>query len=229
MAALAICHVLRRTTRGRLLSDTEVVPVNHRPRDAPSTAVDGRPDRELALRAARRRFLRCQRFDISALADEIGVNRVTLYRWFSSRDEYQTEAIWSLARHSLDAVDSTLKSTGPQRVIELVTGFVDVVLQNPGMQHWLAEDGEHAMRLLTRHDMPFQPRLIGHLEYVLQQEQDNGSLRLPVDMHDLAYVLVRLIESYTYLDLLIGERPESARLEPILRLLLHAPTSRRTR
>jgi AcrR family transcriptional regulator len=207
--------------------ETEVVHVNHRPLEAPPDAVAARPDRELALRAARRRFLRCQRFDVSALADDIGVNRVTLYRWFSSRDKYQTEAIWSLARHSLDTVDSNLKSAGAERVIDLVTGFVDVVLRNPGMQHWLAEDGEHAMRLLTRHDMPFQPRLIDHLEGILQQEQDSGSLCLPVDLHDLAYVLVRLIESYTYLDLLIGEDPDSARLEPMLRLLLHAPTKSR--
>lgn len=156
-------------------------------------------------------------------------SRRTLYRWFSSRDKYQTEAIWSLAQHSLDAVDSTLESVGAEQIIRLVTGFVDVVLHNPGMQHWLSEDGEHAMRLLTRHDMPFQPRLIEHLEGILRQEQDSGSLRRPVELHDLAYVLVRLIESYTYFDLLIGERPDSARLEPILRLLLQAPKSPRRR
>jgi AcrR family transcriptional regulator len=204
------------------------VHVNGRSTAAPPPDDGGaRPDRELALRAARRRFLRSQRFDVSALAEEIGVNRVTLYRWFESRDNYETEMIWSLALHSLRTVDAALDVHGAERIIGLVTGFVDVVLHNAGMQHWLAEDGEHAMRLLTRHDKPFQPRLIEHLEGILGEEHDAGFLDLPVVLHDLAYVLVRLIESYTYLDLLIGERPDAALLEPILRLLLHAPTARR--
>ena len=33
-------------------------------------------------------------------------------------------------------------------------------------------------------------------------------------------MIVRVIESYTYLDLITGERPEARRAEPILRLLL---------
>jgi AcrR family transcriptional regulator len=209
----------------RSLSHTGTVHVNGGSATAPPDVGSERPDRELALRAARRRFLHCQRFDVRALADEIGVNRVTLYRWFESRDNYETEMIWSLALHSLRTVDAALEVHGAERIIGLVTGFVDAVLQNPGMQHWLAEDGDHAMRLLTRHDKPFQPRLIEHLEGILREEHAAGVLDLPVELHDLAFVLVRLIESYTYLDLLIGERPDAGRLEPILRLLLHAPAA----
>jgi hypothetical protein len=84
------------------------------------------------------------------------------------------------------------------------------------MQRWLAEEGEHAMRLLTRHETGFQPRLIEAIERLLREE----ALGLPVDMHELAYVIVRLIESYTYLDLITGERPDAARAAPILRMLL---------
>jgi tetracycline repressor-like protein len=47
-----------------------------------------------------------------------------------------------------------------------------------------------------------------------------GQLDLPVDRHDLAYVIVRLIESYIYLDLITGEDPQTHRAEPILRMLL---------
>ena len=72
------------------------------------------------------------------------------------------------------------------------------------MQRWLAEEGEHAMRLLTRHDTGFQPRLIDAIEDLLRRGVDAGRLELPVDLHELAYVIVRLIESYTYLDLITG-------------------------
>jgi hypothetical protein len=44
---------------------------------------------------------------------------------------------------------------------------------------------------------------------------------LPADLDEVAYVIVRLIESYTYLDLITGEAP-ARRAEPILRLLLRA-------
>jgi AcrR family transcriptional regulator len=179
-----------------------------------------RPDPESALRVARRRFLRGDRFDTTAIADEVRVNRVTLYRWFGTRDHFLVEMMWSLARHTVDSIAGVIDMRGADRVIALVTQFLDVVISNPGMQRWLAEDGEHAMRLLTRHDMPFQPRLIAALEEVLQEETDAGTLILPIDLHELAFVIVRLIESYTYLDMITGERPDPARIRPVLRLLL---------
>jgi hypothetical protein len=76
------------------------------------------------------------------------------------------------------------------------------------------------MRLLTRHDTDFQPRLIDAIQALLQEERDAGRLDLPVDLHEVAYVIVRLIESYTYLDLITGEKPDARRAEPVLRLLL---------
>jgi hypothetical protein len=76
------------------------------------------------------------------------------------------------------------------------------------------------MRLLTRHDMGFQPRLIEAIHTMLHDEAEVGRLDLPVDLHEVAYVIVRLIESYTYLDLIRGEQPDARRAEPILRLLL---------
>jgi tetracycline repressor-like protein len=45
-------------------------------------------------------------------------------------------------------------------------------------------------------------------------------LELPVELREVAYVIVRLIESYTYLDLITGEQPDARRAEPVLRLLL---------
>jgi hypothetical protein len=78
------------------------------------------------------------------------------------------------------------------------------------------------MRLLTRASHGFQPRLVDAMHDLLVQEADAGRLALPVDLREVAYVIVRLIESYTYLDLITGEQPDASRAEPILRLLLRA-------
>ena len=157
---------------------------------------------------------------MSALAEELGVNRVTLYRWVGSRDQFLVEVIWTLARRTLDVVIADVESKGAKRIVDVVTGFLDAVIGNSGMQRWLAEEGEHAMRLLTRHETDFQPRLIAAIEELLEEETVAGRLDLPVDLHELAYVIVRLIESYTYLDLITGEQPDAKRAEPILRMLL---------
>ena len=173
-----------------------------------------------ALRLARRKFLAPERLDMSALADELGVNRVTLYRWVGSRDQLLVEVVWSLAEEALVRADTAEGERGADRVIGVVVRFLETVITNAGMQRWLAEEGEHAMRLLTRHETDFQTRLIQAIQSLLEQETATGALNLPVDLHDLAYVIVRLIESYTSLDLITGEPPDARRAEPILRMLL---------
>ena len=153
---------------------------------------------------------------MSALADELGVNRATLYRWVGSRDRLHVEVVWSLASWTLDDVSSRVRARGAERVVQVVTGFLAVVIAYPGMQRWLSEEGEYAMRLLTRADAGFQPRLVAAMESLLAEED----VELAAPRREVAYVIVRLIESYTYLDLITGERPDASRAEPILRMLL---------
>ena len=175
-----------------------------------------------ALRLARRRFLAPERIDMSALAADLGVNRVTLYRWVGSRDKLLVELVWDLANQGLDTAKAQTSARGAERVVSVVRHFLELVIDNAGMQRWLAEEGEHAMRLLTRHDAGFQPRLIDAIRDLLEEETRSGQLDLPADLHEVAYVIVRLIESYTYLDLITGETPDARRAEPILRMLVRA-------
>jgi AcrR family transcriptional regulator len=179
-----------------------------------------RPTAADALSLGRRRFLARDRIDMSAVAEELGINRVTLYRWYGSRDHFLVEILWSLARDTLDLAGRKTRARGAQRLVSVIGRFLDDVITNPGMQRWLGEEGEHAMRLLTRHETDFQPRLIAAIEDLLEDETAAGRLELAVDLHELAYVIVRLIESYTYLDLITGEQPDARRAEPILRMLL---------
>jgi AcrR family transcriptional regulator len=185
-----------------------------------TVAVRPRPTLDDGLRLGRQKFLAGQRIDMSAIADELGINRVTLYRWIGSRDKLLVEVIWSLARRTLQLADDATSDHGAERIVGVVTRFIDTVIANPGMQHWLADEGEHAMRLLTRREPDFQPRLIKAIEDLLTDETAAGRLDLPVELRELAYVIVRLIESYIYLDLITGEDPQTHNAEPILKMLL---------
>ena len=173
-----------------------------------------------AFKLARRRFLAAERVDMSALADELQINRVTLYRWVGSREQLLVEILWSLTLGNLASVRAEVRETGSERVVQVVLRFLENVIDNPGMRRLLSEEGELAMRLLTLRVAGFQPRLIGAFEELLREEADAGRLDLPADLHDVAYVIVRLIESYTHVELILGERPDARRAEPILRMLL---------
>ena len=179
-----------------------------------------KPGPDDALSLAREKFLLPERVDMSTLADELGVNRVTLYRWFGSRDRLLVELVWSLAAGMLSEAEHSTRGRGSDRIVRVVGKFLNGVIGNPGWRRWLEEEGEHAMRLLTRRETDFQPRLIAAIEELLRVEAATGALDVPVDLHELAYVIVRLIESYTYLDLITGERADAGRAEPILRMLL---------
>src|SRR5919202_1458320 len=90
-------------------------PVTERPDVTPRpTALD-------AFLRARKRFLACERVDMSALAAELGVSRVTLYRWVGSRDRLLVEVIWSLAARTLEKIDTDVKERGPERIVRIVT------------------------------------------------------------------------------------------------------------
>jgi AcrR family transcriptional regulator len=185
-----------------------------------ATSLQRERNAELAFRLARRKFLAAERIDMSALADELGVNRVTLYRWVGSRERLLVEVVWSLGSRTLEKVDAGVRARGSERIVRIITRFLDAVITNAGMRRWVSDEGEFAMRLLTRHDTGFQPRLIDAIHRLLLEEAKAGNLDLPADLREVAYVLVRVIESYTYLDLILGEQPDARRAEPIVRLLL---------
>jgi AcrR family transcriptional regulator len=178
---------------------------------------DGRVGAVDAARLARESFLAGQRVDLGRLAGQLGVNRVTLYRWVGSRDELLVRVLWSLAEQIFRDARARTPGRGADRVVGVITAFLEQVISAPGMQRFLAQEGELALRLLTRADRGFQPRLIAAVRGLLVDEALDA---LPVDVDELAFVIVRLIESYTYLDLLTGQRPDAGRAEPVLRLLL---------
>jgi len=78
--------------------------------------VSSRPTATDAVRLARRRWLAGERVDMSAMAAELDVNRVTLYRWLGSREALLVDIVWELAEQTLADVDARTRGRGPERV-----------------------------------------------------------------------------------------------------------------
>lgn len=188
----------------------------------PDEPADSGPLR--ALRLGVRTFMRRERIDMSAMARQLDINRATLYRWVGSREQFLVEMIWQLTLKSLGQIERELDSSGPDRIISVTTEFAEQVIENPGMKHWLATEGDSAMGLLTRSEAGYQPRLIGWMEESIDHQVLSGHMTLPPDVasYDLAYVIERVMAGYIYLDLITGEKPDARRAEPLLRMLLRS-------
>jgi hypothetical protein len=173
-----------------------------------------------AFREARRRFLAGERIEMGALAAGLGVNRVTLYRWVGNRERLLVEVIWSLARPTLDRAWAEATGSGAERILEVSLAFMRAVLDHQRFAAFVHSEPQLALRLLTSADTGFQGRLIGSYESMLREEIDAGRLSTPLPVHELAYMIVRTMESYVYTDLITGDAPNPEKGAMVLRVLL---------
>ncbi|WP_338105010.1 QsdR family transcriptional regulator [Modestobacter muralis] len=164
-----------------------------------------------AFQLARSRFLASDRIDMGQLAVELGVDRTSLFRWVGNRDALLSEVLWSLAAPTLDHADAETTASGPDRVVTLLSSFVSLMIDAPYFREFLRREPSRALRLLTTKDSAIQRRYIAVTRSLLEEEVAAGRLASPLPLDDLAYVLVRLSESFTYADLITGEEPSGAR------------------
>ena len=174
-----------------------------------------------AVRLARRAFLAGDRIDMQRLAAELGVNRVTLYRWVGNRARLFGEVAWDLAERSIDRRLMQSRARGGDRVAEVVTGFIEDVRTNEGMRKTVAQEGPVAVRLMTSGDGAVQPRLVEKFRVILETEVARGTFNPSAPLDELAYALVRVTEACVYLDLLVGQHPDLDRVARMVRAVIH--------
>ena len=173
-----------------------------------------------ALILARGKFLAGERIDMSALAREVGVNRVTLYRWLGPREQVLADVIWSVADGALRRGRSRTRKRGAERIVRVVLGLVEDALSHPAVARYVSEEGEQAIRLLTRRDTGVHPRLTEAIEELLAEEVQRGTIELRANLYELADTVMRIVESYVYVDRVSGQELDPGRAEAMIRLLL---------
>lgn len=171
--------------------------------------------------AALETFLGPRRLDMRALAAELGIGRATLYRRAGNRDLLLGEVLWYLTRRALaPAVESASGLQGRARVITVVERFMRFVHEQPALRRFLDQEPEAALRILTSKNGPVQRGIVEALERLLADEEARGTLRLTIDRATLAYVIVRIGESFLYADVIADNEPDvGVAVEVIARLL----------
>jgi AcrR family transcriptional regulator len=171
--------------------------------------------------AALRRIRDLHRLDMRALAAELGVGRATLYRWVGSRDALLGEVFWWLARRSHDrAARAAGGLTGAERVLTSLQTFLTSAQSDPALHRFLADEPEVALRVLTSRVARVQAGSITVIEALLREETEAGRLQPTIDRSTLAYVIVRICESFLYADVIAGRAPDIEQAIAVVRQLL---------
>jgi AcrR family transcriptional regulator len=183
-------------------------------------AEERKPDALDAFRVARRWFMAGRRIEMQELAAELGVNRATLFRWVGGRDELLGEILWSLAEPALAAGVEASGGDGAQRITDGIGRFAAMVDQADYLREFVRREPERALRILTTRAGTLQARLVGAVDTLLNDEVTRGNLRSPLPLRDLAYLIVRIVESFLYAEFITGEQPDIAMAELAVGALL---------
>ncbi len=183
-----------------------------------------RPTPLTAFRLARRWWLKGKRLNLSAMAKELGVTRVTLMRWVGTREMLLGEVLWSLYREMLDRHRPLAQQQAGEDPVAFLVGLyhainVELLASGP-LQNFLRQDPRFALQVLTSNVSPLPRRLVALWQALLDEETSAGRIKPRMDNNHLAYFIVQLGESTVYSDLICGQQPQ---LEPgnmAVRLLL---------
>ncbi|WP_395245606.1 QsdR family transcriptional regulator [Agromyces sp. MMS24-K17] len=188
-----------------------------------SERLDTHADARRAFDEARETFIAGRRIDMGALALSLGVDRTSLFRWVGNRDALLSEVLWSLAMPTLaQADDAAADLDGPDRVAAVLTHFVGDLISADYFRQFLRREPARALRLLTTKESEIQRRYLATAEWLVRRDLGDAPLGGSIDPAQLAYLLVRVSESFTYADLITGDQPSAERARIAFRVLLRA-------
>jgi AcrR family transcriptional regulator len=201
------------------------VNVRRMPPDATTTTRrPGRPaaaTREQVLDAALHRYLRGQRVDIQAIAGELGLGRATVHRWFGTREALIGEVIVLAATPVLEASRAEARGMGGSALLETFDRFNRKLADAPALRQFVEAEREAALRIITSRNGNVQPRIVGMISGLIEDEARAGTYDPPVEPSVLGYAIVRLAEAFLFNDAALGSRGDLDRLREVEAALLH--------
>jgi hypothetical protein len=169
---------------------------------------------------------------MEAVALELAVSRATLYRVVGSRDRLLAEVLWRLTSRALDQARERRTHDGIEGVLEVVRHFARQTLATLPLRRFIAAEPETATRVLValqQRGIAAVTALFDEVGLGKQSANGMGALGLVDDPHQVAYLLVRIVESLSFAEL-AGARPDLDLAEQTIRgLLVRACTPRQSR
>lgn len=173
------------------------------------------------IREGRRRFLRSERIDLVAIAEDLAIARATVYRWLGDRDRVAGHVLLSLAEDTLDLAIARRRPRGAAGAAEAIVSALRDIAMHPGLRAYIASDPPRAMTVLTGRDSIVAAGMRARFEQLVLRECPDA-VRPDVPVEDLSYALLRLGEAYCYSDVIAGREVDVDRARPLFLRLLEA-------
>jgi AcrR family transcriptional regulator len=189
----------------------------------------GRPpaaSREDVIAAATRRFLRSERVDVSAISEELGTSRMTINRWFGSRDGLIGEVCSVQLERIIREARAAAVGTGAEALLDTFDRINRVIAGADPIRAYLHREQGSAFRVLASSEGPVRARAVGAITALIRDEMTRSRWRPPTDPEMLAYAIVRLAEAFLYSDTLLDIRGEVEHLLEIEAALMNLPNPR---
>jgi AcrR family transcriptional regulator len=180
-----------------------------------------RATREDALELARTAFLNGERVDMQHLASQLGVSRVTVFRWVGSREQLLEHVLESLTVAFVGDALARAEGRGEDRVLDAVRRMMTATVEIEPLRQFVTREPQIALRLLLAERGLVHQRLAEGLQAVLA---DAGLALDPTGLKSFVDVLVQVGTALQWATLSIGDEPQIERTVEIGRALLRAAT-----
>lgn len=157
-----------------------------------------RPEPLDVLRLGKTMMLAGRRVDMQVLADELGVNRVTLYRWVGSREQLLTEVLWALTEATIERVWQEVGEQPGPRVPAALGQWIRLALDAPGVGHFLADENDLAMRLFSSGLAGLQARLLTLVQELIRRDIHEQRVETTLALDKLAFAVAQICQSGVY-------------------------------
>jgi AcrR family transcriptional regulator len=161
-----------------------------------------------------------ERFDIGRMARELGVSRATVFRWAGSRELLYGEVISSRFQEALTAAREEARGQGPQLVADITQRLFHLLVTDAPLRRFVRQDAEYAMRILMSRSSTVEQRCAASIRAALEESVRAGLIRPVMDLDALAYVILRIGESFLYRDTLTGDPVDVESALTAIRILL---------
>jgi AcrR family transcriptional regulator len=176
-----------------------------------------RPTRQDALDLARAAFLEEARVEIGVLAAQLSISRVTLYRWFGSREQLLEQLLLQLAAEFIEAGRLEARGEGDERVVDFARRIMNSTARFQPLRTFVEREPQLALRLLIGESGAVHGSIAqALLDVIAETHTPQQTAALEGQVH----AIVRMATALQWSTLAIGEEPETELAVGIVRVLL---------
>ena len=161
-----------------------------------------------AFELAKQKWLTGERLDIGKLAEELGVGRATVFRWVGTREQLYGEVISAAFAQSIEWARRASSGRGAAFLTQVTQNLLSALIASQPLKTFIHQDPELAMRIVMSSSSPVEVRCVAAVRDLIEAEVATGKLRPAMDTDSLAYVIVRIAESFLYRDVISGNEPD---------------------